>query len=158
MMALSRKSFFAVSLLVLTPPIASVARPIVFATLTQGNHSGITTFSQVVVRSPTGWAALWRGHAAGTKIPRVPPAVDFSRKMVIGVFFGAGPVGRRTSISAVVERDGQLIVSVQMVRPPGPEADDLPQITPFHIVQLARSPLPVIFIPAKIPDLYQPSR
>ncbi len=158
MIAFSRKSLWAVSLVLLATSIAGAAQPIVFVTLAQGNHSGITTFAQLVVRSPDEWAALWRRHAAGTKIPPGLPAVDFSRNMVIAVFFGEGPAGRRTAISAIVERDGELVVFLQMVGPPGPESDDLPQITPFHIVQLARSPMPVIFIPAKIPDLYQPSR
>jgi len=49
-------------------------------------------------------------------------------------------------------------VLLQMIGPPGPESEDQPQITPFHIVQLARSPMPVVFMRAKIPDLYQPGR
>jgi hypothetical protein len=78
--------------------------------------------------------------------------------MVIAVFFGKGPVGRRTAILDIVERNGQLVVYVQVIGSPGPESEDLPQITPFHIVQLARSPMPVVFRRAKIPDLYQPGR
>jgi hypothetical protein len=157
MIAACRKSLLAVGLALITP-IANAAQPVAFATLAQGNDSGIRAFTQTVVRSPDIWAALWRRHAAGTRIPPGPPAVDFSRKMVIAVFFGEGPAGRRTAISAIVEHDDQLVVFVQMIGPPGPESDDMPQITPFHIVQLAQSPMPVVFMPAKIPDLYQPSR
>jgi hypothetical protein len=158
MTAGSRNSLLVVCLVLIARPIAWAAQPIAFTTLTQGDHSGISKFSQAVVRSPDGWAALWRRHAAGTRISTVPPTLDFSRHMVIAVFFGKGPVGRRTAISDIVRRDGQLVVLIQMIGPPGPEAEDLPQITPFHIVQVARSPMPVIFMRAKIPDLYQPGR
>jgi len=158
MTAVSRKSLVAICFVLIATPVAWAAQPVVFTILTRGNDSGISTFSQAVVRSPDRWAALWQRHAAGSRIPTVPPAVDFSRNMVIAVFFGKGPVGRRTAISDIVERDGQLVVSVQMIGPPGPESEDLPQITPFLIVQLARSPALVVFVRAKIPDLYQPGR
>jgi hypothetical protein len=158
MTVLSRKLLLAVCFVLIATPIAWAAQPVVFTILTQGNHSGISTFTQTVVRSTDEWAALWQRHAAGTRIPTVPPTVDFSRNMVIAVFFGKGPVGRRTAISDIVERGSQLVVLLQMIGPPGPESEDLPQITPFYIVQLARSPMPVVFMRAKIPDLYQPGR
>jgi hypothetical protein len=158
MTTLSRKPLLAICFVLIATPIAWAAQPVVFTVLTRGNHSGISTFSQAVVRNPDGWAALWLRHAAGTRIPTVPPTVDFSRNMVIAVFFGKGPVGRRTAILDIVERNGQLVVYVQVIGSPGPESEDLPQITPFHIVQLARSPMPVVFRRAKIPDLYQPGR
>jgi hypothetical protein len=157
MIAFTRKPLWAVTFALVTVAIEGAAQPVVFTTLTQGNHSGIGTFTQVVVRSHDEWAAVWRRHAAGTTISPVPPAVDFSRNMVIAVFFGTGPAGQRTAISAIVERNSQLAVLVQIIGPPGPESDGLPQITPFHIVQLARSSMPVVFMPAKTPDLYQPS-
>ncbi len=158
MIALSSKSLLAVCFVLIVRPAGSAAQPLVFTTLTRGNHSGISTFAQAVVRGPDEWAALWRRHAAGTKIPPSPPAVDFSRNMVIAVFFGKGPVGWRTAISDIVERGSQLVVVVQMIGPPGPESEGLPQVAPFHIVKLARSPMPVIFVRAKTPDLYQPGR
>ncbi len=154
----SRQLFLGLCVALIANPIAQAAQQVAFTLLARGDHSGINTFSQAVVRSPGTWAALWQRHAAGTRTSTVPPAVDFSRNMVIAVFFGKGPVGRRTAISDIVERDTQLVVLVQMIGPPGPESEDLPQATPFHIVQLARSPLPVVFIRAKIPNLYQPGR
>jgi hypothetical protein len=158
MTIVSQALLFGLGFALIASPIAQAARPVAFTILTQGTHSGISTFSQAVVRSPDEWAALWRRHTAGTKMPMVPPAVDFSHNMVIAVFFGKGPVGRRSAILDIVERDSQLAVLVQMTGPPGPESEDLPQITPFHIVQLARSPKHVVFTRAKIPDLYQPGR
>jgi len=158
MAAAWRKSLFAVCFVLIASSITRAAQPVVFILLTQGNHSGISTFTQTVVSSSDEWAALWRRHAAGTMISTVPPAVDFSRNMVIAVFFGKGPAGRRTAISDIVERGSQLVVLLQMIGPPGPESEGLPQITPFYVVQLARSPMPVVFMRAKIPDLYQPGR
>jgi hypothetical protein len=158
MTAAFRQSLLAVCFALTANPLAWAAQPVAFTILAQGNHTGISTFSQGVVRSPNEWAALWLRHAAGTRMATVPPAADFSRNMVIAVFFGKGPAGRRTAIWDIVERDSQLVVLVQMIGPPGPESEDLPQTTPFQIVQLARSPLPVVFRRAKIPDLYQPGR
>ena len=158
MTAVSRQFLLAVCFALIASPIARAAQPVAFTILAQGNHSRISTFYGAVVRSQNEWAALWLRHAAGTRMATVPPAVDFARNMVIAVFFGKGPSGRRTAISDIVEDGSQLVVLLQMIGPPGPESEDQPQITPFHIVQLARSPMPVVFMRAKIPDLYQPGR
>ncbi len=104
------------------------------------------------------WGEIWRKHTAGIRTPVPFPTVDFSRNMVIAIFFGKVPIGWRTAILDIVEESNRLVVLVQMIGPPGPESEDIPQITPFHIVQVPRSPLPVVFARAKIPDLYQPGR
>lgn len=135
--------------------VAWADEPVAFATIAQGSQSGITTYTDAVIRTPTEWDEIWRKHASGMGT-LTPPAVDFSRHMVIAVFFGKVPAGRRTGILGIVEQDGRLVVLLQMIGPPGPESDDLPQITPFQIVKLPRSPLPVVFMRAKVPDIYQP--
>ena len=59
------------------------------AVLGQGESSGITALRFEVVRDAAAWAALWTEHAgAGT-----PPAVDFTREMVVGLWLGARPTG-----------------------------------------------------------------
>src|SRR5574337_1616436 len=156
MTAVSRRPLLAVCFALMASPITPAAQPVAFTVLTQGTHSGISTFSEVVVRSPDEWAALWLRHAAGTSTPTVPPAVDFSRNMVIAVFFGKVPEGQRTAILSVQKENNRLIVLLQIIGPPGPESEDLPQITPFHIVEVSRSSLPVIFMRAKIPEMYSP--
>ena len=138
-------------------PLAGAGQPVAFISIAQGDQSGIITYTEAVVRTPREWDGIWRKHAAGIRMPTVPPAVDFSRNMVVAVFFGEVPAGRRTAILRVVTQDNRLIVLLQMIGPPGPESEDLPHITPYHIVELPRSPLPVAFMRAKIPDMYQPS-
>src|SRR3989442_15972247 len=109
MTAVSRKSLVAICFVLIATPVAWAAQPVVFTILTRGNDSGISTFSQAVVRSPDRWAALWLRHAAGSRIPPGPPVGDFSRKMGISGFFGKGPPGRRPAISAIFVRDGPTV-------------------------------------------------
>jgi len=60
-------------------------------TLAKGDYSGITTLRFEIVRDDAAWAALWAEHAGGT-----PPAVDFSRDMVVGLWLGPRPSGGYT--------------------------------------------------------------
>ena len=151
-----RRLFMAALTALIMTPMARADQSIAFTTIAQGNQSGVTGYTEAVIHTPYEWEEIWRKHASGMGTPTPPPAVDFSRNMVIAVFFGKVPAGRRTAIWGIVEQDGRLVVLLQMIGPPGPESDDLPQIAPFQIVQLPRSPLPVVFIRTKIPDMYQP--
>ncbi len=135
--------------------IARAEQPIAFTTIAKGNHSGVSTYTEAVVRTPHEWQVIWRQHIVEMKTPTAP-AIDFSRNILVAVFFGKVPAGRRAGILGISEQDGRLVVLLQVIGPPGPESDDLAQITPFHIVQLPRSSLPVVFVRAKIPDVYQP--
>jgi len=57
--------------------------------LAAGEYSGITTLRFEVVRDGSAWSALWSEHGGAG----APPAVDFSREMVVGLFLGARPTG-----------------------------------------------------------------
>ncbi len=59
------------------------------ALLGQGESSGITALRFAVIRDAAAWAALWTEHAGGG----TPPAVDFAREMVVGLWLGARPSG-----------------------------------------------------------------
>jgi hypothetical protein len=129
-----------------------------FTTIVRGDHSGIAAYREAVARTPSEWAEIWQRHTAGIRTPPPLPAVDFSIDMVIAVFFGKGPQGRRAAILNVVDQNNRRVVLLQMIGPPGPESEDAPQSTPFQIIRVPRTALPVVFVRAKIPDLYQPGR
>src|SRR2546428_167368 len=122
MRPISRPLILAGCLALVASPVAGAEQPAAFITIAQGNQSGIITYTEAVVRTPHEWEDLWRKHAAGVSMPTVPPAVDFSRNMVIAVFFGNVPAGERTAILSVQRENTRLTVLLQMIGPPGPES------------------------------------
>ena len=105
-----------------TPPARTIER---------GQMSFLDAPRQVTARTAAEWAAAWRTHAAD----RQPPAVDFSKEMVVGVFLGT----RRTSGYAVEivrtrEENGALVVQYVETQP-APRAITAQVITmPYHLV------------------------
>ncbi len=106
-----------------------------FITLASGDHSGIEEPREAIVRTAAQWSALWKEHA-GTD---APPAVDFSRFMVIGVFAGSRPTaGYGIEITGIERRDGRLVVTYREQRP-APDAMVAQVLTsPFQIVRTDR--------------------
>ncbi len=130
-------------------------QPLSFTTIAIGSQSGIRIRTEVVIHTPSEWQILWQKHVAG--LPQAParPAVDFSRDMVIAVFAGEVPTHTRASIQTMAYQKDRLAVFVRIADlQPGPVLVDPGTDTPFHIVRLPRSTLPVIFIPARIPVIY----
>lgn len=59
-----------------------------YETVARDDLSGVTARQTVVIKDQAAWDKLWRQHVAGrTPAPAVPP-VDFTRKMLVGVFAG----------------------------------------------------------------------
>ncbi len=128
--------------------------PVAFTTISQGSESGIHAPTELVIRTASEWRALWHRHTAGTPQTRtVPPAVDFSREMVVAAFAGEVPRSSRLAILKIFPNAGRLVVLVRLRGPGGPELDGVNPATPFHIVRLPRSRLPVVFVKTKTPDL-----
>ncbi len=112
-----------------------------FVTIASGRTSGVLQPTQSVIRDRESWLVLWRRHAG----PAGAPRVDFSRQMVIAIFAGAASVPRTVTISQIVREPERLTVWYVVRETPLPDAAGLPPGAPFHIVRLARSPLPVSF-------------
>jgi hypothetical protein len=112
--------------------IGTESAPMEFTTLARGATSQIEAPRTVVVRTATEWAVLWKQHAGDGK----PPAVQFTRSMVIGVFAGTRPTaGYAVEISQIETRDGGLLVTYRE-RQPGPDDMVTQALTaPFHIVR-----------------------
>jgi hypothetical protein len=111
-------------------------------TVERGAQSFIESPQQIVVRTPKDWATFWRSHAGD----RQPPAVDFSKEMVVGVFSGSRPTaGHSVEIVRAVERDGNLVVEY-VEKSPDPRAMTAQVITiPYHLVAIPNRPGEVKF-------------
>ena len=104
-------------------------------TLDQGTQSGHDEARQVVVRSTSEWTTLWQVHAPDRK----PPAVDFAREMVVGVFMGTRPTaGFGVQIQNVREEQGVLIVQYRETRPAADAMTAQVLTMPYHLVAIPR--------------------
>lgn len=114
-----------------------------FSTVLAGTTSRIAEPATVVVRDKAAWIALWRRHAGADH--GAPPPVDFSRDMVVAVFGGTSTEATKAGIVRITREPRGLVVwySVHASRP-GPPGEG-PAQSPYHIVKLAQSTLPVAF-------------
>lgn len=101
--------------------------------IAQGPLSDIATARHVVVRDAAAWRKLWHEHG----VTKLPPEVDFSRNMVVGVFLGSRPSsGYQVEIPRAY-LDGSNIVVDYAVHVPGPGAMTAPIMTaPYILVML----------------------
>ena len=117
------------------------------------NLDGAEGFVQVtpgteVIHDEAAWTALWEATWSitnGDGIKTAPPAVDFGRKMVIGVFWGDGFSGCSNGVEAIetiVQREDEIVVVVGPLPDLG-LCDAL--VYPVQMVQMDRSGLPVMF-------------
>jgi hypothetical protein len=122
--------------------------PVTFTTIVQGDQSGIEEAREVVVRTPAEWKALWQQHAPG----QPPPAVDFGKSMVVGVFAGfRGTGGYQVTIAAIDQQGSDLVVTWHETRPGKRDIVTQMLTFPHHLVRLDRADAPVKFKKAEKP-------
>ena len=99
-----------VSKFVLPPASAPGATAVAFSIIDHGytNHSVPAT---AIVTNDADWAALWQAHKGGNgqPIPLQPP-VDFTKKIVLGLFYPQITSCQSTSITSVYYLADKLIV------------------------------------------------
>jgi len=104
-------------------------------TVDKGTQSGVDDPRTVAVRSADDWTTLWRAHAVG----KAPPAVDFSREMVVGVFLGSRPTaGYAVEIVGVREESAALVVQYRTASPGGDVMTAQVITSPFHLVAVPK--------------------
>ncbi len=100
-----------------------------------------------VARDEASWAALWsrlrQGGGQGA-LPDQPPAVDFSRDMVIAAAMETQSCVSKVTIRGVVRGRGELVVDL-LEAPPSPNCVCITSERPLHVVRLRRSDDPVRF-------------
>jgi hypothetical protein len=114
-----------------------------FTTIAQTSRSLIGSARTVTVRDQDAWARLWAEHAGpGAE----PPRVDFSSKMVVGVFMGSQENGCYSTNISQVRNDGNKINVLHVNSVPGKGVMcTLAITTPAHLVAIDRSDSPVVF-------------
>jgi hypothetical protein len=131
--------------LVLTTVLAGGALavpPPPMRTLIEGQQCEIRKPRRQVVRSATQLNALWKEMSAdGAK-----PKVDWSKEMVLAAFLGTRNTGgHRVSITDVRPVSGKLRVRVKELRPPSDGITIQVLTTPFKLVAVKKSALPVVW-------------
>lgn len=126
--------------------------PVPFATIAAGKFSRIPTPMTLVLRTQAEWADLWR-RAAGPE-GAAPPEVDFRREMVAAVFGGQVSEPAAMAITRIARTSDRLMIwyTLTFIRPPLDGGVPV-SFAPFHIVRLARSPLPVEFVQVETPPV-----
>lgn len=109
--------------------------PVPFKTLETGGQSGIETKREVAIKTAGQWKALWNEHAPGS----APPAVDFSKSMVVGVFLGTRTTGGHAVEITRIASDGRTLDVTYRERRPAAR-DIVTQVitAPFHLVTIER--------------------
>ncbi|HEX6901733.1 MAG TPA: hypothetical protein VF789_18570 [Thermoanaerobaculia bacterium] len=97
-------------------------------------------------RDAAAWGSLWSRlrEGAGDTLPEEPPAVDFSREMVIAAAMPTQGCVSRVTIQGISQRRGELLVDL-LEAPPAPNCVCITSERPLHVVRLPRSPDPVRF-------------
>ncbi len=104
-------------------------------TIERGLQSHVERPRQVVARTESEWAELWRTHDPG----RPEPAVDFSREMVAGVFLGSRPSsGYTVEITGAHDENGTLVVDYREGRPAAGAIAAQVITMPFDLVAVPR--------------------
>jgi len=135
---------------ILAAALATVAAgggavPMPARTIAQGGFCKQEKPGHEVARTAGEWEKLWRAYS-GTPRDReiAPPPVDWSKEMVLAAFMGSRTTGGyRVQIQGAEEVAGKLVVTVTE-RKPGP-GDIVAQAftTPYHVVAVKKSALPV---------------
>ncbi len=124
-----------------------------FTRLDGGQNSGyVSGPANLVIKDAAAWNVLWTQHASvkaivatGDVMP-APPAVDFSRDMVVAVFMGGFGNGcYHINVQGIVKAADKLEVRVMRFEPGLGAICTANMTSPYDIVVTPRSDLPVQF-------------
>lgn len=125
----------------------ATASPVAYQSLGAGANSGAPMGApggaeNVVVKDDAGWRALVGRHGAVGQLTKP----NFQSEMAIGVFMGPRPTGGYSiAVTSIDQSAGELVVTVQ-ARSPAPGMIVTQAFTsPWQVVTLAKSSLPVRF-------------
>jgi hypothetical protein len=130
----------------LTCAEASAFESVPFSTIEQGQHCGIHTNKDVVIRDQAEWTALWSEYESERFPKTAPPPVDFIKDMVVAVFLG----GRRTGgfsvkIAGISAAESGLKVQVEETIPGRGCMVPMMITYPYYMVRLSRHDGTVVF-------------
>jgi hypothetical protein len=125
--------------------------PVAFETVIQRSIPGQSGGEvREAARDAAAWASLWARlrEGAGATLPEEPPAVDFSREMVIAAAMPTQGCVSKVTIQKISRGRGELVVDL-LEAPPAPNCVCITSERPLHVVRLPQSPDPVRFEAAR---------
>ena len=92
-----------------------------------------------VARDEAAWKALWDRLRQGDNgiLPAEPPAVDFTRDMVLVAAMPTQPCVSKVTIRGVTPTGGELVVDL-LEAPPAPNCTCIVAERPLHVVRLPK--------------------
>ncbi len=126
---------------------APPARTVAFQTLVQRGIPG-QAGEQIreVARDAASWHALWARLRQGTSLlPEEPPAVDFTRQMVIVAAMPTQSCVSKVTVRSIRRTGGEVVVDL-LEEPPAPNCVCIVSQRPLHAVRLPLLPEPVRFV------------
>ncbi len=101
-------------------PVPGGASAVPFAVIDQG-YSSYQSGANAIVRNGTDWAALWLAHKGSPGTPALPN-VDFSKKIVLAIFYSQTSTCIDTHVTSVYVLAQQLVVEYATVPSSAPGA------------------------------------
>jgi hypothetical protein len=128
------------------PPAApGNAAPLELETLVQQSipgQGGETV--REVVRDQAAWAAMWAKLREGSALPETPPAVDFTKDMVIVAAMQTQSCVSRVTVRSAVASGEELVVGI-LEAPPAPNCVCFTSERPIHAVRVRKVDAPPRF-------------
>jgi hypothetical protein len=119
-----------------------------FERVAKDSFSGVSQKKNLVIKDQAAWAGLWAEHSAGrTPAPELPK-IDFSQKMLVGVFLGDTGSCRTIAIPRVVA--GATSVKVEVEERSLQTFEVCPAVVtqPMQVVAIDRTDAPIEFVPS----------
>jgi hypothetical protein len=135
--------------------------PISYEWVKRGHGVQVYEAQTRVFRDSTSWARFWNEHINifdENHDPYPPPSVDFDRRIIIGVYWGAFYVGCRVTyrieaIEGIYDAEDRIVVDIGPVPDLGPCRA---KVYPTQVVTIPRPDKPVEFT-GKVPkQRYEP--
>jgi hypothetical protein len=124
----------------------SQAPEILFESLELQAQSHIDDERLEIVSDAAAWAALWAEHHRGSGTPPALPNIDFSQKMIVGVYIGVRPNGcYNVGIDRIYQSGQKNIVEYTEQIPSEEDICTLALVSPSHLVIIPKTPYPFEF-------------
>jgi hypothetical protein len=126
-------------------PPGNQAPPLELETLVQQSipgQGGETV--REVVRDQAAWAAMWAKLREGSALPETPPAVDFTKDMVIVAAMQTQSCVSRVTVRSAAESGGELVIGI-LEAPPAPNCTCFTSERPIHAVRVRKVDTPPRF-------------
>lgn len=121
------------------PDAPAPSQPLAIETIVQQSLPGQTGDTlREVVRDQAAWAEFWSAFREGSSLSAEPPAVDFTKDMVMVAAMRTQSCVSKVTIRGVVQEGDGLVVDL-LEAPPAPNCVCITSERPIHIVRLPKT-------------------